>query len=630
MRNYFFRLILIFSLYGINQGYSQALNQFHHLYGTSSSDDPSSILQLGNGDNVISGTISNGTIGGSDIYVIRVDSLGTIVWQNLYGGFRNDAAAFSLINNNGNILITGTSASYNNGRNLDLFLFEIDLDGNIRWSRTFGNASLDEIPKSISLTSTGIVLCGTIGSAGTASPDILVFEINNNGSRLNWQNIIAVAGAYGDIPSAIISSSLGGYIMVGGSHNPVAGYDQLVWRLNASGQLQSNIAFGSNNNENAQSLIELPNSDIVVMGNFRTLSGTGLELSLASIKSNNTFNWIKTYGDNGSKDERAFGFIQASTKGYGFCGYTNGLGAGGNDILFVKTDDRGRLLSSSSYGDTGNETSIGLIQNSNNGFTILGSSNSAGSGGNDTYLIRTDTNGHAVNSCSSYNIIQRTITLSTHSYIYNESNPSLSNNSVSISKRTSLFNNINFSCSTLPLELIDFSVVSNGNFNNIIWTTLNEYNLTHFEIEKTYDGIDWEIAIVIKSEGETNKQRKYAFDDFIKSKECVYYRLKEVDQNGYHTYSKIIKNCSTPNFDLIYPNPTNRFINFVGVYLNENSSASISLSDINGDEIFKKIITNDDIVDNAFELDLINVKPGIYCMNFNSINQFLIRRIIRN
>ncbi len=68
--------------------YSQG---FNFLYGTKSDDDFNAILLLSNGDYIVSGTTSSSDgFGGRDIYVSRINSEGETVWQNTYGGVRDE------------------------------------------------------------------------------------------------------------------------------------------------------------------------------------------------------------------------------------------------------------------------------------------------------------------------------------------------------------------------------------------------------------------------------------------------------------------------------------------------------------------------------------------------------------
>ncbi|MDB5257303.1 MAG: repeat protein [Chitinophagaceae bacterium] len=622
----FLNLFCIVCFCNVHFCYSQS---FQRLLGTKSNDSFSSMVRLSNGDYIVIGTTVR--VGaGSDIYVARIDTSGFIIWENTYGGIGNEDNAVSCINNNGNIVIAASSLSYNGGRDLDIFLFEIDINGLVMWSRNYGkganSSKSDEIPRKINLSSRGLILCATIGFPGSNSPDVLALEVRNNGQVINWQNQINIISDFGDIPSSIISSRGGGYIIAGGSFTTQNNYDQVIWRLNSTGSLTSNIAYGSNSSENAQDVLELSNNDIIVMGNFRGFSGNGLEFSLCSIRSNNTFNWIRTYGDNSSRDERAYGFTQTSN-GYAFCGYTNKLNL--NDILLVWTDNQGRILGNTSIGDSGKEESSAIVQNSDNSFTIAGVSSSDGAGLNDCYLVKTNKNGIVTNNCSSYNIVERTITASTRSYSYSESNPQLSNVSVSIARNSPSLDGNDLACSTLPLELLEFQVSFNGSGNSLTWISINEYDLSHFEIERSLDAKNWELIKLVKGEGSIGEKANYFYIDYEKNNVCLYYRLKQVDYNADYSYSKIIKICSSTNDVFIYPNPTKRFLSIKGLQLNYDGLVSVSIKNLNGIELLKESLNVNQIANKELVFDIDSLDLGVYILSLICDDETFCIRVIK-
>ncbi len=91
--------------------------------------------------------------------------------------------------------------------------------------------------------------------------------------------------------------------------------------------------------------------------------------------------------------------------------------------------------------------------------------------------------------------------------------------------------------STLPVRLLQF----NGRVDNGIvylnWTTSQEINNSHFDVERSSNGTSFEkIGTVAARGGITNA---YSFND-TKAGTVNFYRLKQVDKNGASTYSKTV------------------------------------------------------------------------------------------
>ena len=106
----------------------------------------------------------------------------------------------------------------------------------------------------------------------------------------------------------------------------------------------------------------------------------------------------------------------------------------------------------------------------------------------------------------------------------------------------------------LPIELIKFSVKKVGSDNMISWETQTEKNNDYFTIERTLDGIWFEVVGNQKGSGNSNSLIKYNLKDFDVHKTLNYYRLKQTDFDGKFTFSDLI---SIDNKEI---NNENRFI----------------------------------------------------------------------
>jgi len=100
----------------------------------------------------------------------------------------------------------------------------------------------------------------------------------------------------------------------------------------------------------------------------------------------NTIGWLM--------DDKANTVIQTIDSGYVLSGYSNSFGAGGRDVLLMKTDKWGIPLWSKFYGGSSNDIGTACINTSDGGFLIGGYSNSFGAGFDDSYLIKTDASGN--------------------------------------------------------------------------------------------------------------------------------------------------------------------------------------------------------------------------------------------
>ena len=112
--------------------------------------------------------------------------------------------------------------------------------------------------------------------------------------------------------------------------------------------------------------------------------------------------------------------------------------------------------------------------------------------------------------------------------------------------------------SPLPVELADFtaSCVNDGTVLN--WTTNSENNSSHFEVQKSTDGLSWRILESIQAAGNSNALIEYSYFDPYSQNTLNYYRLNQVDIDGQQEYfGPLQSNCSTAEAKhLSFPNPS--------------------------------------------------------------------------
>lgn len=107
----------------------------------------------------------------------------------------------------------------------------------------------------------------------------------------------------------------------------------------------------------------------------------------------------------------------------------------------------------------------------------------------------------------------------------------------------------------LPIELTSFIGHHRNDRNELAWSTASEHQNWKFEVEKSMDGVQFHQIGVVPGHGNTDNANDYAFSDVGVSTGINYYRLRQVDQDGKGTYSKIISlRADQPAFT-VWPNP---------------------------------------------------------------------------
>jgi predicted secreted protein len=119
------------------------------------------------------------------------------------------------------------------------------------------------------------------------------------------------------------------------------------------------------------------------------LAGNGFA-NLVKTDANGTMQWNMTY----EGDHRAAALVQTVDGGYALAGYTSSFDAGGGDFWLVKTYANGTAQWNKTYGGTGNDVASALVQTGDDGYALAGYKFSYGAGGDDFWLVKTDSNGN--------------------------------------------------------------------------------------------------------------------------------------------------------------------------------------------------------------------------------------------
>ena len=133
-------------------------------YGGISIDEAYTIKELIDGNYIIAGTTRSMGNGGYGAWVIKIDQNGTVIWDQTYGGSLDDKIYSIEESTDGSKLtFCGYTRSYNS-QNADIWIFQIDINGNEIFNKTIGGYLVD---KSYSIRNTndgGFIISGNTSS----------------------------------------------------------------------------------------------------------------------------------------------------------------------------------------------------------------------------------------------------------------------------------------------------------------------------------------------------------------------------------------------------------------------------------------------------------------------------------
>ena len=101
-----------------------------------------------------------------------------------------------------------------------------------------------------------------------------------------------------------------------------------------------------------------------------------LTFSLVVLAEADSVMWYETYG--GTRNDVASSLVETSDGGYAIIGYTESFGAVEYDFLLVKTDGYGHIEWNQTYGGTELDFGLSIVETSDGGYAIAGSTSSFG------------------------------------------------------------------------------------------------------------------------------------------------------------------------------------------------------------------------------------------------------------
>lgn len=184
----------------------------------------------------------------------------------------------------------------------------------------------------------------------------------------------------------------------------------------------------------------------------------------------------------------------------------------------------------------------------------------------------------------------------------------------------------------LPIELLDFTAMYNKNNRNVLlnWSTASEINAAHFTIEKTINGIDYELVGTEEASGISQTYHAYEMIDPHPSIGISYYRLKSIDYDGSFKFSDLrTVNIENENeFTVsIYPNPSS--IQTLKIQISTKQKEDIHIQFYN--EIGQLILEDQLFSINEYTYDVTNKLKdysGILFCRVTIGNQMLTNKIV--
>ena len=313
--------------------------------------------------------------GVGDIFVIKLDSRGDVQWKKTFGGSNYEWGYSITTTPDGGFVLTGSTLSNDgdfNGMNKgleDIFVIKLDSQGNILWKKTFGGSNYEW---GYSITTTpdgGFVLTGsTLSNDGDFEEmnkgvgDIFVIKIDSRGD-VQWKKTFGGTTSGLDEGWSITTTPDSGLVLTGSTSSNDDDFngmnkgleDIFVIKLDSQGNILWKKTFGGSNYEWGYSITTTPDGGSALSGYTRSNNADfngmnkGLwDIFVIKLDSRGDVQWKKIFG--GSDNDWGLSITTTPDGGFVLTGSTlsndgdfQGMNKGSSDIFVIKLDSNGNL-----------------------------------------------------------------------------------------------------------------------------------------------------------------------------------------------------------------------------------------------------------------------------------------------
>lgn len=361
-------------------------NLFEAVYGKAKVENGRWVQELSDGSFVLLGNTTSFGIGDQNFYLVKIDSLGNLIWEKNHGDTLDDNAMQFVVMPDGGFIIIGATNGAGAG-GYDFYVVRTNSSGDTVWTKTYGGTS-DDFGNAIRETSDGgYILAGRSKSFGPGSENFWIVRIDSQGTKL-WD--ASYGGTTSQQANGIVETYDHGFAIIGSTKSFGAGNSDIyIVRTDSDGVQMWDTTFGMALNDLGYHIEEAPDSGLLILGVTLITSDTS-KITVAKIDKMKNILWTK-YPQRKVGD-RGLHMLVDYSGGIVVVGYTISSGDG-PEVLLMRLDANGDTILTQHFGSTSNDLGFGMTLTLDMGYLLIGQTDGFGVSNNDIYIIKTDTLG---------------------------------------------------------------------------------------------------------------------------------------------------------------------------------------------------------------------------------------------
>jgi predicted secreted protein len=258
------------------------------------------------------------------------------------------------------------------------------------WTKTYGGVADDTATgETVQANDGGYAILGDTDSFGAGDSDFWLIKTDAYGD-MQWNK--TYGGELTETCGDMCVTTDGGYAMCGSTTSFGAG-GQDFWfvKVDADGNVELNMTYGETGSEYAYHVVQTVDGGYALLGQTNSFGAGSNDFWLVKTDANGVMEWNMTYG--GTGNDIGIHVLQIAEEGYALAGHTSSFGVGSNDAWLIVTDADGTMQWNRTYGGTGMEFGQCLEPTSDGGYALVCMTSSFGAGGLDSWLLKLDSSG---------------------------------------------------------------------------------------------------------------------------------------------------------------------------------------------------------------------------------------------
>jgi len=171
-------------------------------------DKSFALVETSDGGYALTGDTSPHLLGSPrDIWLVKTDAYGVMEWNRTYGGASYESAFSLIVTSDGGFALAGWTRSFGSGFE-DVWLVKTDVIGNVLWNQTYGGEKYDRAYALVETSEGGYAIAGYTNYVG-AGKDFWLLKTDSDGNLL-WNRTYGEGSVH-----SLVETSDGGYAIAG-------------------------------------------------------------------------------------------------------------------------------------------------------------------------------------------------------------------------------------------------------------------------------------------------------------------------------------------------------------------------------------------------------------------------------